>query len=721
MSSRICIKNVGTTTSERQLKELFGSRGEVTDVRIVRTKSGKSRQLAFVGFRTDVQAQDAIRYFNNTFIETSRVTVQEAKKVGDQELLENARSRHTKKKLEKLVKAQEKDKKDKKDKEKAASAPVPKAKAPLKAGGMSKEKRDFMEAMKPKKDKKFWGNDESGPAMDVEGGADADHQDAIHDGGGKGDDDSDADDDDDDDVNDLTAMSTTLPKLQKQQPTKPAAPEKVKGTMTDMDYLRSKVRAHFSDDEGDDSDDEHDEDAKSIERGNTDSKWKAGGDEEEENIEDEEKDESESGRKEAGGSSDDLTVVLGDDDDDSGRLFIRNLIFSCSEDELRALFEKYGPLSSVHLPLDTEKKGKGFGFVQFVIPEQAQRARAELDGSSFQGRLLHVIAAKKAPEVVPDEEKKSRIQGRMSAFQLKREDERRAQAGSKDGWNASFVRSDAVVDALAERYGVARNEILDRADGGGEMAVRLAIGEAQVSESHPPHSPLVRTTEPCHKPPFLRSHAPLSSHLSLSSVVFAQRKTLCELALYAYRIPSLLDLTRLHVTGHPREQRFLRRARGGPRRTRVLPLQGRQRQESLLPVRHHPAHQEPAARRGARRARGDVRSVRGGGLAAPPQEQERRPGGLHRALRGARSVQRPGVPQVPPRPAVPGVGAPWYHRQGEGQGRRQAEAQGRSQQQLEEGGRGGLQHTVREEPQVQHGRGRPAQAHRGPAGAGGRR
>jgi multiple RNA-binding domain-containing protein 1 len=426
-----------------------------------------------------VQAQDAIRYFNNTFIETSRVTVEEAKKVGDQELLENARSRHTKKKLEKLVKAQEKDKKDKKDQEKAAAAPVAKAKAPPKDGRMSKEKRDFMEAMKPKKDKKFWGNDESGPAMDVEGAADA-APDDVGQGGGEGvDDDSDADDDDDD-VNDLTAMSTTQPKQQKQQESKSklAPPEKVvKGTMTDMDYLRSKVRAHFSDEESDGDDDE--EDAKSTEGGNTDSKASARGDEEEENIEDEEEDESAKEADAGDGSGD--PVVPGDDDDDSGRLFVRNLIFSCSEDEMRALFEAFGPLASVHLPLDNEKKGKGFGFVQFVIPEQAQRARVELDGSSFQGRLLHVIAAKKAPEVVPDETKRSQqAQGRMSAFQLKREEERRAQAGSKDGWNASFVRSDAVVDALAERYGVARNEILDRTEGGGEMAVRLAIGEAQV-------------------------------------------------------------------------------------------------------------------------------------------------------------------------------------------------------------------------------------------------
>lgn len=40
--------------------------------------------------------------------------------------------------------------------------------------------------------------------------------------------------------------------------------------------------------------------------------------------------------------------------------------------------------------------------------------------------------------------------------------ERRARAGDSVGWNASFVRSDTVVDALADRLGVGKSDILDR-------------------------------------------------------------------------------------------------------------------------------------------------------------------------------------------------------------------------------------------------------------------
>jgi len=65
---------------------------------------------------------------------------------------------------------------------------------------------------------------------------------------------------------------------------------------------------------------------------------------------------------------------------------VKNLPFTCTEEELKTLFEPYGPVNAIHISLDKEKKtSKGFGFVHFMIPEHAVRARAELAGSAFQG------------------------------------------------------------------------------------------------------------------------------------------------------------------------------------------------------------------------------------------------------------------------------------------------------------------------------------------------
>ena len=80
---------------------------------------------------------------------------------------------------------------------------------------------------------------------------------------------------------------------------------------------------------------------------------------------------------------------------DSGRLFVRNLPYSITEEDITKLFEKYGPLTEVTIPLDKEgSRPIGYAFVTFVFPEHAVRALEELDGSIFQGRLLHLMPSK---------------------------------------------------------------------------------------------------------------------------------------------------------------------------------------------------------------------------------------------------------------------------------------------------------------------------------------
>lgn len=457
--SRICVKNLGKSTNEKQLKDLFGTKGEVTDVRIVKTKSGKSRQLAFLGFRTDVQAQEAISYFNNTFLETARIIVESAKKIGDTTLIDSTRSKITKKKLEKAAKEQSVESQKIKNEARLAAKKASTTKEPI-----SKEKSDFMEAMKPRRNTQFWANDESLPSTL-----------ASTDDGSDGtipppsesypveDDDSDVDDEDMNDFSNSAPSATSDAVSKKAEKTKKmfsditadskvVAVKAVSSGGSDMDYLRSKVKAHFSDDEASDIEDKMDADSDddSVEP----IKGKAGkvtssssavqqkGAEEGSDALVTASEEPSSGTKEG-------DTVDGDEYEDSGRLFVRNLTFSCTEDEIKNIFGTYGPVTTVHLPLDAEKKSKGFGFVQFVIPEQAQKAREELDGSSFQGRLLHIINAKKAPEVVVKDLDGGKT--KLSSFQQKKEEDRRKMANKTEGWNASFVRSDAVVDSLADR------------------------------------------------------------------------------------------------------------------------------------------------------------------------------------------------------------------------------------------------------------------------------
>ena len=74
-------------------------------------------------------------------------------------------------------------------------------------------------------------------------------------------------------------------------------------------------------------------------------------------------------------------------------VFIGNL-YDGTEDELRSLFARIGPISSLRVVVDRETgKRKGFAFLEFFDPDSAQRAVHELDGAEWYGRALRLRMA----------------------------------------------------------------------------------------------------------------------------------------------------------------------------------------------------------------------------------------------------------------------------------------------------------------------------------------
>lgn len=61
--------------TETKLKELFGSKGTVTDVQLKKNDDGKFRHFAFVGFKTEEEAERAKEYFHKTFVGAAKIDV----------------------------------------------------------------------------------------------------------------------------------------------------------------------------------------------------------------------------------------------------------------------------------------------------------------------------------------------------------------------------------------------------------------------------------------------------------------------------------------------------------------------------------------------------------------------------------------------------------------------------------------------------------------------
>lgn len=75
-------------------------------------------------------------------------------------------------------------------------------------------------------------------------------------------------------------------------------------------------------------------------------------------------------------------------------VFIGNLPFEGTEDELRGIFGQMGVVTTLRIVVDRDTgKRKGFAFLEYSDPETAQRAVAQLNGLDFYGRTLRVSIA----------------------------------------------------------------------------------------------------------------------------------------------------------------------------------------------------------------------------------------------------------------------------------------------------------------------------------------
>lgn len=81
-------------------------------------------------------------------------------------------------------------------------------------------------------------------------------------------------------------------------------------------------------------------------------------------------------------------------DDFHTTVFIGNIPFIVSEEELRAFFVPCGDIENVRLVRDPKTfLGKGIGYVMYKTKEAMQKAIKDLDGAKFKGRELRVKRA----------------------------------------------------------------------------------------------------------------------------------------------------------------------------------------------------------------------------------------------------------------------------------------------------------------------------------------
>jgi len=80
-------------------------------------------------------------------------------------------------------------------------------------------------------------------------------------------------------------------------------------------------------------------------------------------------------------------------------IYVSNLSFNVQDEDLKSYFADYGEVTSAKVINDKETgRSRGFGFVEMSDDAAAQKAIAELDGATVDGRAIKVSVAKPREE-----------------------------------------------------------------------------------------------------------------------------------------------------------------------------------------------------------------------------------------------------------------------------------------------------------------------------------
>ncbi|KZF22119.1 putative pre-rRNA processing protein Mrd1 [Xylona heveae TC161] len=484
-SSRIFIRGLPPKLTENDFKQHFSSQQQITDAKLI-----PHRRIGYIGYKTPEDAQKAVKYFNKSFIRMSRIAVEIARPFNDDNLPLSRQQR----KQDKATDGRNNVTAEAPGQESSQDNPL-KRKREGRDDKEDLEKdpklQEFLEVMQPTSKSHTWANEGAvNPTADTQTPGDEVKPHVPE-----------AESDDEYEVvpkrskttseTHIPSTNTTVagPDLQSNGPdaepngehdgTQPTVPSEGEqgpsGPVSDADWLRSRTSRLLG------LEDEDDEESNLFQRSQgaaslapsaqpVEETEKQGvpndiseAQEDVEMADPHEQDEKDS--KDA-----DLETISS-----TRRLFLRNLPFSTSEDDLRQLLGQVGAIEEVHLPLNPSSgHSKGFAYALFADGSAAQEAYQKFDGQIFQGRLLHILPAAAKRSNTLDEFAISKLPLKKQQ-QIKKKS---SAASSTFSWNSLYMNADAVMSSVSERLGVSKSDLLDPTSS--DAAVKQAHAETHV-------------------------------------------------------------------------------------------------------------------------------------------------------------------------------------------------------------------------------------------------
>ena len=352
MSTRIIVKNLPKKITEEEIKKHFSQKGVVTDVKIMHKEDGRSRNFCFVGYKTEQSAKEAIKYFNQTYLKTMKISVEKAKLQGDPSLKNKG-----KKGKNKNIKNNE-------------------------------ENNDEEIETKESKIKK---------------------------------------------ILDLSKKTKNADKFD----------EALKNQKINVDK---------------------NEEMKENDNGN-------------ENIENMNSNDNENNKNK--NVEDKTNDLINKKNLDPKRLYLRNIPFEITEDDIRSKFEKYGTINEIHIPINYKtNQSFGYAYISYETVESSIMAINKMDGEYFMGRRLHISIAEEKYNKPESELKIKYNQKDKSSYKKEKTNKLKSNYNDETNWNYLFLNQNAVIDAVAKRLKIKKEDLLSQNNT--DIAVQISAMETTI-------------------------------------------------------------------------------------------------------------------------------------------------------------------------------------------------------------------------------------------------
>ena len=345
-------KNLPKKITEEEIKKHFSQKGIVTDVKIMHKEDGRSRNFCFVGYKTEQSAKEAIKYFNQTYLKTMKISVEKAKLQGDPSLKNKG-----KKGKNKNIKNNE-------------------------------ENNDEEIETKESKIKK---------------------------------------------ILDLSKKTKNADKFD----------EALKNQKINVD---------------------ENEEMKEKDNGN-------------ENIENMNSNDNENNKDKK--VEDKTNDLINKKNLDPKRLYLRNIPFEITEDDIRSKFEKYGTINEIHIPINYKtNQSFGYAYISYETVESSIMAINKMDGEYFMGRRLHISIAEEKYNKPESELKIKYSQKDKSSYKKEKTNKLKSNYNDETNWNYLFLNQNAVIDAVAKRLKIKKEDLLSQNNT--DIAVQISAMETTI-------------------------------------------------------------------------------------------------------------------------------------------------------------------------------------------------------------------------------------------------